>query len=189
MAKVSYKLSPFVPTPVVLVSCRDEDKVGNIITLTWVAYLNMDPLLFGLSVSKKRYSYGLMERYGEWVVNVPPVGLLRQADWCGFISGRQVDKLEEINLTPRKAELVDAPLIEECPINAECKHERIIGFSDHDLFIGRVLKIHADENILDEEGRIDFAKLAPIISHTDRRTYWGLKEKIGDWGLSIKQKA
>lgn len=186
MAKISYSLNPFVPTPVVLVSCRDENKVGNIITLTWVAYLNFNPLLFGLAVSKKRYSWSLMERYREWVVNVPSADQLREADWCGFTSGQKVNKFEEMKFTPRKADLVDAPLIEECPINAECRYEQLLEFSDHDLFIGRVLKIHVDEDILNHDGKMDFAKLIPIVSHTERRTYWNLGSQIGQWGFSVK---
>lgn len=116
MAKVFWKGSTLLaPVPPTMVSCGTMEK-PNIITVAWTGIVNSQPPMTYISVRPSRYSYELIKQSGEFVINLTPASLVRQADWCGVKSGREVDKFEACKLTPLKANQVSAPLIAECPI-------------------------------------------------------------------------
>ena len=140
MAKVFWKgstlLAPVAPT---MVSCGSEEK-PNIITIAWTGIVNSNPPMTYISVRPSRYSYDIIKESGEFVINLTPSRLVRQADWCGVKSGRDVDKFKECHLTPGKANQVSAPLIEECPINLECKVKNITPLGSHDMFLAEIVR-------------------------------------------------
>ena len=115
MAKVFWKGSTLLaPVPPTMVSCGTMEK-PNIITVAWTGIVNSQPPMTYISVRPSRYSYELIKQSGEFVINLTPASLVRQADWCGVKSGREVDKFEACKLTPLAANQVSAPLIAECP--------------------------------------------------------------------------
>jgi len=94
--------------------------------------------------------------------------------------------IKQINLTPLPSTYVKAPIIDECPINIECRVISIQEIGDHDLFIGEVLAIHADVDKIDSDGNIDFEKLDLLVYLT--KSYWSLGKKLGNLGYtSIKK--
>lgn len=121
MAKVYWKgstlLAPVSPT---MVTCGSWEK-PNIITIAWTGIVNSQPPMTYISVRPSRYSYELLKETGEFVINLTPAQLVRQADWCGVRSGRDEDKFAACNLTPVRANHLDVPLIAECPVNLECR--------------------------------------------------------------------
>jgi len=117
----------------------------NIITIGMFAFFSGKPSLVGIGISPKRYSYELIRRSGEFVVNVPTRKLMRAVSICGSKSGRDVDKFLEAKLTPIKGTKVNAPLIKECPVNIECKVVKEVETGDHIWFIGDVVATHADK--------------------------------------------
>jgi len=173
------------PCPVVLVTCRGSGGKPNIITLAWVGVVCSDPPTLGLGIRPQRHSYGLIEDSGEFVVNIPTVEMLRQVDFCGVVSGRDVDKFSETGLTPEPAEKVKPPLIRECPVNIECVVKDEIPLGVHHLFLGEVVCVHVDQDVLNEKGGIDFTKIAPFVYN--QREYWSLHKKIGMHGFSKKE--
>ena len=179
------KKSPWTalfPCPVALVTCIDSNRKPNIITLAWVGVVCSDPPTLGLGIRPHRYSYGLIEDSGEFVVNIPTVEILKEADFCGMVSGRDVDKFSETGLTPEPAEKVKPPLIRECPVNIECVVKKKVPLGVHDLFLGEIVRVHVDQDILNEKGRIDFTKVAPFVYNQGE--YWSLHRKIGVHGFS-----
>jgi len=170
------------PCPVVLVTCVDSDGKPNIITLAWAGVACSDPPMLALGIRPYRYSYALIEACGEFVVNIPTEKILKESDLCGVLSGKDVDKFSETGLTPEPAEKVKPPLIWECPVNIECVVKMKIPLGVHHLFLGEVVLVHVDQEILDDEGRIDFTKLAPFVYN--QREYWSLHKKIGVHGFS-----
>ena len=93
-----------------------------------------------------------------------------------------MDKFVETNLTVEKADYVAAPLIKECPLNIECILKNIIPLGTHDLFIGEIVQVHVDQNVLDEKGNINFIKADPFTYNQGE--YWSLNKKIGTYGFS-----
>ena len=178
---------PPVPYPVVLLTVKDDKKVGNITTLIWISTFSQKPFVIGLSVKKKRYSYGLVKKYGEFGVNIPGEDYLLNADFCGYTKGNRVDKFKETSFTPVRGKVIDAPMIKECLVKFECKLMEIKEIGDHDLIIGEVVNTEIDPSVLDSSGRIDLNKLKPIIANYPQGTYHRIGEKIGFWGMSMKK--
>lgn len=144
---------------VVLVSSRYKDK-ANIITLAWNMPLSHKPTLLGISVAKTHLSSELITKSEEFIVNIPPVGLLKQVIYCGTHSGRDVDKFSQTHLTPKKASrLIKTPLIEECIGSLECFLRDIKEVGDHNLFIGEIIYAQAEEDLFDEIWKTDKVKL------------------------------
>jgi flavin reductase (DIM6/NTAB) family NADH-FMN oxidoreductase RutF len=170
------------PSPVILVTCVEQSGKPNIITLAWAGTVCSDPPMVGIGINPKRYSSGLIETSGEFVVNIPTRSILKEVDFCGAVSGRDINKFSETGLTPQPAEKVKPPLIQECPVNIECIVRKKITLGSHQLFLGEVVLVHVDENILNEKGEINYSKAAPIVYN--RREYWSLRGKIGSHGFS-----
>jgi len=170
------------PCPVVLVTCVDSDGKPNIITLAWAGVVCSDPPVLGLGIRPHRHSYGLIEDAGEFVVNIPTTEILEETDFCGMVSGRDVDKFSETGLTAEPAKEVKPPLIRECPVNIECVLKKKIPLGVHHLFLGEVVRVHVDQDVLDKNGRIDFTKVSPFVYNQGE--YWSLYQKIGVHGFS-----
>ena len=115
-------------------------------------------------------------------MNIPGKNLSKQTDYCGIVSGRDVDKFSKTGLTQEPAEKVRPPLIRECPVNMECILKKKIPLGTHDLFLGEVVCVHVDKKILDEKERIDFTKVAPFVYNQPE--YWNLSRKIGMRGFA-----
>ena len=184
MSKIVKK--PFValrPVPVVLVSCGHGEQ-ANIITIAWTGILCSSPPQVGIGVQPGRHSHGLIRETGEFVVNVPGEGLLDEAEYCGFVSGREVDKFAARGLTPTPGSEVQTPIIAECPINIECQVSHTLSLGSHDLFVGEVVAVQFSQEVLNERGRVDNSKLKPILFTGDE--YWGLGSLLDRYGFSRK---
>jgi len=149
------------PVPAVLVSCGSGER-ANIITLAWVGTLCSEPPLVGISVRPSRYSHGLIEEEGEFVVNLPSAEQVRWVDYCGVVSGRDEDKWAACGFAPAPATEVQAPIIAECPVNIECRVRQTLSLGSHDLFISEVVAVQVDEAVLDAKGHLDFARARPF---------------------------
>ncbi|TET58387.1 flavin reductase family protein [Candidatus Bathyarchaeota archaeon] len=128
--------------PVYLVS-MEHDGRKNIITIGMFAFFSGNPTLVGIGVKTSRFSYELIKKSGEFVVNVVDEKLMDAVRICGESSGRDLDKFERANLTPVKGRGVDAPHIEESPLSIECKVVKELETGDHNWFIGEVQAVHA----------------------------------------------
>lgn len=185
VAKIIRKPSTYLyPVPVVLVTCGIEKP--NIITLAWVGTVCSDPPMVGIAVRPDRHSHHLIEETGEFVVNIPGEELLEATDRCGHASGRETDKFAATGLTPEPASEVRTPLIAECHVNMECKVRQKLELGAHDLFLGEVVAVHVDEEVLDEGGRrIDYGSARPFV--LTFAEYRGLGEPLGTYGCSVKR--
>lgn len=172
------------PLPVVLLTCQVEEGKSNIITLAWVGIVSSDPPQLSASVRPSRYSHDILEKAGYFVINVPSAAILKKVDQAGVTSGRSINKWKEIGFTPLPSSLAGAPLIKECPVNIECKTRQVLSLGAHDMFIGKILAVHADRDVLDAEGGVDFTKAQPVVFNHGE--YWSLGQKIGSFGFSKK---
>jgi flavin reductase (DIM6/NTAB) family NADH-FMN oxidoreductase RutF len=106
--------------------------------------------MVAISISPKRYSYRIIEKSGEFVVNVPTMKLAKKSLFCGRTSGTKVDKFKETKLTPMPAKKVKPPLIKECVAHLECKLVQKITTGDHTLFVGEVLAAYVNKGVFIE---------------------------------------
>jgi len=185
MSKVTFKPGTMVnPVPVVMVSCGDTEAEYNIVTIAWTGIVNSEPPMTYISVRKSRHSHGIIEKNGEFVINLCTEKLAWTADYCGVKSGRNINKFQEQKLTPVPGQYVKCPMIKECPVNIECRVMEVHQYSSHDMFVAEILAVHADESLLDEKGKLQMEKAALICyNHGD---YYGLQKKpIGKFGFSV----
>ena len=171
------------PNPVVLVTSVGADSRPNVITLTLVGAACGKPPVVGIGVWKNQHSRRLIEESGEFVVNIPRARMLQDVEYCGLVSGRDVDKCSEASFTLMPSKRVKPPLIEECPLNLECEVKKMVPLGSSVLFLGEVVCLHVDDAILDEKGGVDLAKAAPIVFNLTN-SYWGIGEKLADYGFS-----
>ena len=174
------------PLPVVMVSMADAKGRGNIITLAWVGTVCTNPPMVSISVRPERYSYPILKETGEFVINLTTKELAYATDYCGVKSGRDVDKFKEMKLTAAPASIVKAPMIEESPVNIECRVTEILPLGSHHMFLAEVLAVHADEKYMDEQKKFHLEKAEPIVySHG---AYLKCQEQLGTFGYSVKKK-
>lgn len=161
--------------PVVLVSTHYKGK-SNIMTVAWQMPVSQDPPLVAISVRESRYSYTLIEKSEEFVLNIPTIELLTVVDYCGSVSGRELDKFEEMNLTPVPARKVSAPLVGECVGHLECKLSSSHEAGDHTVFIGEVVSASAEDSLFDDHWMVEKAKL---IHHLGGDLYTVPEKRMG----------
>lgn len=173
------------PVPVILVSCLDKtSKKTNVITLAWCGVVSSNPPMIGISIRPSRLSHKLIQKTKDFVVNIPSVKILKEADLCGMLSGRDIDKFKECSFTSAASSKIASPMITECPVNIECKLKDVIKLGVHDLFIGEVVAVHADDDILKPGGSIDYEKALPFVY--TQGEYREVGKKMGFYGFSKK---
>ena len=186
MAKVMWKPGTFLyPLPAVMVSCGDMEN-SNIITVAWTGILNTNPAIIYISVRPTRYSYNLIKKQKEFVINLTNKNLLKATDWCGVKSGANVDKFKEMRLSKEKANFVSCPMIKESPVSVECRVKEIKELGSHHMFIAEVLAINSDEQYIDSKGAFDISK-CDLIAYSNGH-YYSLGKKLGKFGFSVKKK-
>lgn len=174
------------PLPAVMVSCALPEERPNIITVAWTGTVCSSPAMVSISVRPERHSYHMIRESGEFVINLTTEELVRAADYCGVRSGRDVDKFEEMRLTPLKASRVAAPLIGESPVNIECRVEQVLGLGSHHMFLASVLAVDVDESWMNEKGKLELNKAGlAVYSHGE---YFALGKRLGTFGYSVKRR-
>jgi len=184
--KVLWKSGTFIyPIPAVLVSSGDMDK-SNIMTVAWTGIVNTNPAIVYISVRPERYTYKLIKKNKEFVINLTNEKLAYAVDWCGVKSGAKVDKFKEMKLTKEKAKFVKCPMIKESPASIECRVIEEKNYGSHTMFISEVLSINASSDYIDEKGAFDISK-CNLIAYANGN-YYNLGKKIGRFGYSVKRK-
>ena len=185
MAKRTLKGGALVcPLPPTMVSCGDMEN-SNIITIGWTGILNTIPPKTYISVRPTRHSYEMIKEKGEFVINLTPSNLVKEADYCGIYTGKKVNKFEKCKLTKVKGTQVDAPMIDECPVSIECKVTDIIPLGSHHMFLADILAVNVEKRLLEGDKLcINRAHLCAF-AHGE---YYKLGERIGKFGFSVKNK-
>jgi flavin reductase (DIM6/NTAB) family NADH-FMN oxidoreductase RutF len=150
------------PSPVVLATCVDSEGNPNIITLAMFMYISRNPPQVCIGVAPPRYSHDLIIEQGEFTINVPSIDIREGMHRCGIISGRDVNKFEEVGFTPIPAQKIKSPIIQECYGHLECKVVQTHICGDHTLIIGEVIAGSIDPEVLDKTGQV-ISKSNPVI--------------------------
>ena len=187
MAKQIWKPGNMIyPLPAVMVSVTDGEGNDNIITVAWTGTVCTNPAMAYISVRPSRYSYGMLKKTGEFVINLTTEKLAFATDFCGVRSGRDVDKFEKLNLTKEKAQYVSAPMIGEAPVSIECRVREVKELGSHDMFLADVLAVHADEAYMDKNNKFHLNDAGLLVySHGE---YLAGGRKVGTFGYSVKKK-
>lgn len=187
MSKQSWKAGNMLnPVPAVMVSVSDLKGKNNIITIAWAGTICTNPPMVSISVRPERYSYHMIEEIGEFVINLTTEHLVKACDYCGVVSGRDVDKFQKMKLHPYEIEGCKVPGIQESPVCIACKVVEKKALGSHTMFLAEVMSVTVDEAYMNETGKFLINELGLVMySHGE---YFSLGEKLGKFGYSIQKK-
>lgn len=174
------------PVPAVMVSCTDREGNKNIITIAWAGTICSDPAMVSISVRPKRHSYHMIQETGEFVINLVNRPMVKACDYCGVVSGKDVDKFARTGLTPLAIEGMEAPGIAESPVCLACKVTQEIPLGTHSMFLAEIKSVIVDEAYFDEKDRFDI-NAAGLVAYSHGE-YFELGEKLGTFGFSVRKK-
>jgi flavin reductase (DIM6/NTAB) family NADH-FMN oxidoreductase RutF len=167
------------PTPVLVVGTYDKAGKPNVMTVAWGGICCSAPPCLSISVREATYTYGNLMEQKAFTVSIPSENYVKEADFIGIASGKDVDKFAKARLTPVKSDVVNAPYVAEFPLVLECTviHTHKIGL--HTQFIGEILDIKAEEAVVGEKGP-EIEKIKPFLWAPDQgRGYYGLGQFLG----------
>jgi len=141
-----------------LITCGNMERKSNIIAVSFCIPVSKRPPLIACAIGIGAYSCELIKETGHFVVNVPSEELRPKIYYCGYHSGRRVDKFKETGLTPQPARKVVTPIIDECVAHMECEVRQQVEAGDKNLYIGEVVEAYADEAVAKGKNKIDYAK-------------------------------
>ena len=167
------------PAPVWCVGSYDKNNNPNVMTIAWGGICCSQPPCVTISLRKATYTYGNIMERKAYTLSVPSEDYVKEADYFGIVSGRDIDKFKETGLTPTRSGLVDAPYVEEFPMVLECKviHHYEIGLHTH--FVGEILDVKVDISMLTDQGEADIEKIRPFVLCPEVRRYHGIGNYIG----------
>ncbi len=174
------KLGPqtlLYPMPAVLIGSIVKDR-PNFMTAAWCSIAAFAPPAVVVALQKKRLTLEGIRENKTFSVNVPSSNMAKIVDFCGIYSGRNKDKSSLFRLS--YGELKTAPLIEECPLNLECRLIDAIdgGLESHTLVIGEIVETHLREDCL-VDGKAQALKIDPLIFVPGTLEYFKLGDAIG----------
>jgi len=188
MGKTTFKGSIMLnPVPVVLITSRNNQGKDNVFTVGWIGTACTKPPMITVAIRPERLSYEFIKESEGFVVNLPSKNLVKAVDYCGVRSGRQIDKLKEMKLTVQDGDMVNAGIINECPVSFECKVKSVTPLGTHDLFLAEVVCCHVDEGLIDEKGKIHFEK-ADLLSYSHGEYFTLNNKPLGKFGYSVMKK-
>lgn len=165
--KINNNVSLF-PMPVVLVGATVEGKV-NFLTASWISRANSNPPMIVMALSISRHTkQGVLENK-TFSINIPSADSVIKTDYCGSVSGKDIDKSKVFDVF--YGELKTAPMIQECPINMECKLIQTIDLATHSLFVGEIVSAYSAEKFL-SNGMPDVTKIKPFTLTMPDNKYW-----------------
>ncbi len=178
----------FFPVPAALVVTGLMEK-PNIITVAWIGMMSASPPTIAISLKKSRYSLELIRETKEFTVNISSAEQFKETDYCGLVSGADTNKFANTNFTSIASQKIDAPIIEQCPFNLECRViKEEVELGQWVVIFGEIVEAHIDEDKIDiSNKKIDIGKVNPLVYCATIREYWQLDKKIGKGFSSGKE--
>lgn len=186
MSKIKWPGSALLaPVPPVLVTCGQNES-ENVLTVAWTGVLNTKPPMTYISLRPSRLSYEIISETREFTINLSTVGLVKAVDFCGVRSGRDVNKIETMELELNPGETVKCPMLEASPLSMECRVKDIIPLGTHDLFMAEIVAVHVESDLIDTNGKLHLDK-AELLAYVHGE-YFGLGKKYGTFGYTVRKK-
>ena len=148
------------PMPALLVGANVDDK-PNFMAVGWGGIVNGEPPMISVALRHQRYTLKGIKQNMTFSVNIPSTSLVKETDYCGIISGTKVNKAKVCRFKVFYGKLNNVPLIEQCPVNLECKVMHILDLGSHSLVIGRIEETHVSDSCL-TDGKPDVNKIKPF---------------------------
>ena len=162
MDKVTFGPQPLVyPMPTFLVGADVDDK-PNFMAAAWGGVASGNPPMLTIALQHHRFTYKGIKANGAFSVNIPSQKQVVEYDFCGLKSGANVDKNKICGFKIFYGQTAHAPLVEQCPVNLECKLVHVLNLGSHALIVGEILQTHVSADCL-TDGQPDSGKIQPFI--------------------------
>jgi len=189
MDKIKIDSNAFVnPMPMAIVGSI-VDNNPNFMAVAWIARVNFSPPMIGIALGTHHYSVKGINENKAFSVNIPTIDLINETDYCGIVSGKDINKSELFELF--YGDTGKAPMIKRCAINMECRLEKTVDLPSNTFFIGQIINAYSEEQYL-TDAKPDIIKIAPFALTMPDNHYWSLGEKMADaWSIGgrIKEDA
>ncbi len=164
------------PAPVLVVGTYDKNAKANVMTASWGGICCSQPPCVAVSLRKATYTYSNIVARKAFTISIPSEKQVKEADYFGMVSGRDVDKFAATGLTAARSDLVDAPYVKEFPLIIECRLAHTIELGLHTQFVGEVLDVKIDDAAAGADGGIK--KIRPLLFAPDTQEYYGIGEFV-----------
>src|SRR5512136_1395575 len=169
-----------LPSPVLIVGTYGANGQPNIMNAAWGGIASSKPPSISVSLREATLTYHNIQQAGAFTVNIPSEKYLREADFVGMVSGRECDKFKETRLTPEKSKLVNAPIVKEFPYALECHLVRQVELGLHTMFIGEIVGMVADSEVLSPRRLPDIEKVRPMLwGSFGSMAYYRVGDRLG----------
>ncbi len=152
----------FYPYTVALVGAEAKGQV-NFMSCAWHTALSFDPPLFGVLISKRRLTHGIISEAREFTVNFISFERVKLSAQMGRKSGHDLDKVKEFKVRLAPSKVIQSPVVEEAYVAFECRLAEVRPYGDHDLFVGEVLAVHEEPGSFNAEGILNPGKTRPLL--------------------------
>ncbi|TAL69151.1 MAG: flavin reductase family protein [Bacteroidetes bacterium] len=180
MKKSIAKKTIVYPHPVFVIGSYDVDGLPNIMTASWSGICCSEPPCIAVSLRKARYSYNNILHNKAFTVNIPSEDYVEQVDYIGIYSGKYVNKFQKTGLTSLDSEIVKAPYVKEFPVSLHCNLLKIVEIGVHTQFIGEIMDVIVDEEIINPDGTLMIDKIKPYIYDSSTRAYYSIGNRLFD---------
>ena len=171
-------LQAVYPMPVLMIATYDENGKVDVMNAAWGNICASDRI--ALFISEPHKTTKNIRAVKAFTVSLADKAHIDEADFFGIASGNTMDdKFERTGLTARKSDKVNAPVIEEFPLVMECELLEIVQTEHLHAVVGKIVNVAAEESILDENGKVDPAKLNALAFDNFRAGYYGMGEQEG----------
>ncbi|MBN2541543.1 flavin reductase family protein [bacterium] len=167
------------PHPTFVVGSYNAEGKPNIMVVSWGGICCSDPPSIAIALREATLTYHNIMATKAFTVCIPSTEHLKEVDFAGLYSGKEYDKFEVTGLTAVKSEVVNAPYVKEFPYALECKVSKTVEIGLHTQFIGQIMDIIADEEVLNEKGWPDIEKVKPFLyGGFGSRAYYSIGAKL-----------
>jgi flavin reductase (DIM6/NTAB) family NADH-FMN oxidoreductase RutF len=167
------------PAPVLVVGSYDDKGQPNVMTAAWGGICCSKPPCVMVALRKATYSYAGIEANGAFTISIPSTDHAREADFFGIASGKNTDKFARTGLTPTKGDRVNAPYVAEFPVVLECELRHTFELGLHTQFVGEVMDVKAEDEVLGDDGMPDMEKVRPMLFAPVSGHYYGVGGAVG----------
>jgi flavin reductase (DIM6/NTAB) family NADH-FMN oxidoreductase RutF len=170
-----------LPSPVLIIGTYNIDGIPNIMNAAWGGIACSKPPCISVSLREATLTYHNIIQTEAFTVNIPSEKHFKESDYIGIVSGRDCDKFKDTNLTPEKSKLVNAPIVKEFPYALECHLIKKINLGMHTMFIGEILGMIADSEVLNPDKLPDIEKVRPMMFGSfGSMAYYSIGYKLGE---------
>lgn len=153
------KVNALGTMPKVAVTVRDNEGRDNALIVGYCGHCSFDPPMIMIGIVPSRYSYHMIKENGSFVAHLLDQSQTDLYECCGTKSGNDGDKLKDYKINLKDGDIVNASILEDCPLAIECSVVDSIVTGSHEMFIGKIEKVHVENGAVDDKGRVDLSKL------------------------------